>query len=73
MGAGQAWRKRGESVGSVIRVYITVHRLEDASAAAEANGGAVVTPASETPGMGRCAALRDSEGNEIGLWENLPA
>ena len=71
--SGGGLGKRGESVGSVIRVYITVDRLEDAIAAAEANGGAVITPASEIPGMGRWAAVRDSEGNEIGLWENLAA
>jgi uncharacterized protein len=71
--SGGGLGKRGESVGSVIRVYITVDKLEDAIAAAQANGGAVVTSASEIPGMGRWAAIRDSEGNEIGLWENPPA
>jgi len=64
--------KRGETVGSVIRVYITVDQLEAAVAAAEANGGSVVTPPSEVPGMGRFAAVRDSEGNEVGLWESAP-
>ena len=28
-----------------------------------------VTPPSEVPGMGRWAAVRDSEGNEIGLFQ----
>ena len=68
--SGGGLGKRGESVGSVIRVYITVDQLEDAVAAAEANGGSLVTPPSEIPGMGRWAAVRDSEGSEIGLWEN---
>jgi predicted enzyme related to lactoylglutathione lyase len=71
--SGGGLGKRGESVGSVIRVYVTVDRLEDAVSAAEANGGALITPPSEIPGMGRWAAVRDSEGNEIGLWENAPA
>lgn len=68
-GSGGALGKRGESVGSVIRDYISVDRLEDAVAAAEQHGGRVVTPPSDVPGQGRFAALLDSEGNEIGLWE----
>jgi hypothetical protein len=72
-GSGGALGKRGESVGSVIRDYITVDRLEDAVAAAEQNGGRVVTPPSDVPGQGRYAAVLDSEGNEIGLWEAAPA
>ena len=68
--AGGGIGKRGESVGSVVRVYITVDNLVSAVAAAEANGGALITPPSEVPGMGRYAAVRDSEGSEIGLWES---
>jgi predicted enzyme related to lactoylglutathione lyase len=65
--------RRGESVGQAVRVYITVDRLEDAVAAAEAHGGRVVTPPSEIGGgYGRFAAVLDSEGNEIGLWEAAP-
>jgi predicted enzyme related to lactoylglutathione lyase len=64
--------KRGDTVGSVIRVYISVDKLEPAVAAAEANGGSVVTPPSDVPGMGRYAAVHDSEGNEVGLWESAP-
>ncbi len=63
--------KRGESVGSVIRVYITVDSLEDGIAAVGANGGTVITPPQDIPGMGRWAVVRDSEGNEIGLWQNV--
>ena len=69
-GQGGGLGRRGESVGSVIRVYITVDNLETAVAAAEANGGSVVTPPSDVPGQGRYAAVTDSEGSEIGLWEN---
>ncbi len=71
-GHGGGLGKRGESVGSVIRAYITVDNLEDAVAAAEANGGKVVTPPSDVSGMGRFAAVLDSEGSEIGLWEPAP-
>lgn len=63
---------RGESVSDVIRVYINVDKLETAVAAAEANGGSVITPPSDVPGQGRYAAIRDSEGNEVGLWESAP-
>lgn len=72
-GAGGGIGKRGESVGDVVRIYITVDKLEAAVAAAEANGGSVITPPSDVPGMGRYAAVRDSEGSEVGLWENLPS
>jgi predicted enzyme related to lactoylglutathione lyase len=64
---------RGGSVGRVVRVYITVDSLEEAVAAAESNGGSVITPPTDVPGQGRYAALNDPEGNEIGLWENPPA
>jgi uncharacterized protein len=68
--AGGGIGKRGESVGQVIRLYISVDQLEAAVAAAEANGGSVITPPSEVPGYGRFAALRDPEGSEIGLFES---
>lgn len=71
--SGGGLGKRGESVGNVIRVYITVDKLEAAVAAAEANGGSVITPPSDVPGQGRFAAVRDSEGSEIGLWEAAPS
>ena len=67
--AGGAIGKRGESVATVIRDYINVPSLDEAIKTAEANGGKLVAPANEVPGMGRWAAVLDSEGNEIGLWE----
>jgi predicted enzyme related to lactoylglutathione lyase len=69
-GSGGGIGKRGESVGDVIRVYITVDKLEPAVAAAEANGGSVTTPPSDVPGQGRYAVVRDPEGSEIALWES---
>jgi uncharacterized protein len=72
-GTGGGIGKRGVSVGNVVRVYIDVDRLEDAIAAAEANGGSVVTPPSPVPGYGRYAAVLDPEGNELGLYEAAPA
>ena len=67
--SGGGLGKRGEAVGPVIRVYVSVDSLEEAVAAAEANGGSMVTPPNDIPGMGRWAAVRDSEGNEIGLFQ----
>ena len=72
-GHGGGLGKRGQTVGSTVRVYITVDHLEPAVAAAEANGGKVVVPPTDVPGQGRYAAVLDSEGSEIGLWENPPA
>ncbi len=71
-GHGGGLGKRGESVGRVIRAYITVPQLEAGIRAAEEHGGKVVTPPQDIPGMGRFAAVLDSEGNEIGLWEVAP-
>lgn len=65
--------KRGEAVADEIRVYIEVESLEPAVAAAEANGGAVITPPSNVPGYGRWAVIRDSEGSAIALWESAKA
>ena len=71
--AGGGIGKRGETVGATLRVYITVDRLEDGIAAAEANGGSLVAEPVDIPGMGRYCAVTDTEGNEIGLWETTPA
>ncbi len=70
--SGGAIGNRGDSVGQVIRVYLNVEKLETAVAAAEANGGSLITPPSEVPGFGRYAVVSDSEGSEIGLWESAP-
>jgi len=66
---GGAIGKRGDSVGQGLRLYLNVEQLEAAVAAAETNGGSVITPPSDVPGQGRFAAIRDPEGSEIGLWE----
>ena len=70
--AGGGLGRRGETVGNTVRVYISVDRLEEAVATAEAHGGSVVQPPTEIPGMGRHAAVTDPEGSEIGLWEAAP-
>jgi predicted enzyme related to lactoylglutathione lyase len=67
--AGGAIGKRGENVGRDVRIYITVDRLEDSLATVEANGGSTAVGPTDVPGMGRYAVFRDTEGNEVGLWE----
>ena len=67
--AGGAIGRRGETVGDTVRIYIDVDDLEGAVAAATANGGSVITPPSDIPGQGRFAAVIDTEGNEVGLFE----
>jgi uncharacterized protein len=70
-GRGGAVAKRGEMAPQQLRIYITVDSLEDACAAAEANGGTVVEQPSDIGGgMGRFAVIRDTEGSEVGLWQN---
>ena len=70
-GSGGAIGKRGESTGQALRIYITVDSLEDACAAAEANGGTVLEqPQDIGGGMGRFAVVRDTEGSEVGLWQS---
>jgi uncharacterized protein len=72
-GTGGAIGLRGRNVGQAIRIYIDVDSLEEAVAAAVANGGAEVEPATEIGGgMGRFAVVRDPEGSEVGLWQSPP-
>ena len=70
--SGGAVAKRGEMAPQQLRIYITVDSLEDACAAAEANGGSVLEqPADIGGGMGRFAVVRDTEGSEVGLWQDV--
>jgi predicted enzyme related to lactoylglutathione lyase len=54
-----------------LRNYLSVDSIDDALKAAEANGGKVVTPKDDM-GIGWWAAVLDSEGNEIGLYQAKP-
>lgn len=63
---------RGQTAGDVLRNYVTVDSLDDAVAKVERLGGRIVTPKTELPGQGWYAAIKDSEGNELGLYEFLP-
>ncbi len=68
-GSGGAIGKRGQSVGDVVRDYITVDSLATAVETVRANGGTIVSERQEVPGQGHWATVRDPEGNEIALWE----
>jgi predicted enzyme related to lactoylglutathione lyase len=64
---------RGKTAPDRLRIYITVPNLESAVAAAERAGGTVAQPPTDIQGMGRYAAVNDTEGNEVGLWEQAPS
>jgi uncharacterized protein len=71
--AGGAIGKRGEMAPEKLRLYVVVDTLEEGCAAVEANGGSVVEPPTDIgQGMGRFAVIRDTEGNEMGLWQSVP-
>lgn len=72
-GTGGAIGVRGTAAPEKLRVYITIDDVEAALAAAVANGGTQVDEIQDVPGQGRFATVRDPEGNEVGLWENVAA
>ena len=63
---------RGKTAPNQPRVYVTVGSIEATLAKVEGLGGSVVVEKTEVPGMGSYAAIKDSEGSEIGIWEALP-
>ena len=65
--------QRGDSTGDKLRIYVTVDSIDDAVAKVPGLGGKVTTPKTDIPGQGWYAVVEDSEGSEIGLYENLPA
>ena len=64
---------RGVTAPDKLRVYYLVDSIDAAVPKVQALGGSVVIDKAEVPGHGWYAAVTDSEGNEIGLWERLPA
>lgn len=70
---GGAIGKRGESAPARVRLYVTVESVEVSVAKVQELGGSVSVEITDVPGQGRYAAVTDTEGNEIGLWEALPA
>jgi uncharacterized protein len=52
-------------------LVIQVDSIDDSLKKIEAEGGSMVTPRTEMPGMGAFAYFKDSEGNVLGLWESF--
>jgi predicted enzyme related to lactoylglutathione lyase len=50
--------------------YVSVEDVDAAAAAAVANGGKIVEPPSDIPGVGRRARIADPHGAELGLLKN---
>ena len=62
--------KRGTTAPDKPRIYVSVDSIDDALAKVTDLGGSIVVEKLEVPGMGWYAAVNDSEGSEIGIWEN---
>ena len=53
-------------------VTIEIPSIDEHIAKIEAAGGKLLLPKGEVPDMGWYAYFRDTEGNVMGLWENIP-
>lgn len=62
--------KRSSDTPSPV-ITINVDSVEDALKKVEAGGGSTVRPKQEIPGVGAFAYFKDTEGNVLGLWENV--
>ena len=71
--SGGAIGKRGVSAPERLRIYVEVESLDATVARVLELGGSVAVQITDVPGQGRYAAVVDTEGNEIGLWESPPA
>ncbi len=71
-GAGGAVGRRNVNTRSQTMQYVEVDSIDAALARVAELGGTVLVPKEEVPGQGFFAVVSDSEGNEIGLWENPP-
>ena len=54
-----------------VRDYIEVSSIDETLPRVPDVGGTVLEEKREVPGMGWYAVIRDSEGNELGLWERI--
>ncbi len=54
-------------------ITVDVPDIDAALKTVEQLGGSVVMPKDTIPDMGFFAYFKDTEGNVMGLWENLPA
>lgn len=68
--SGGAIGKRGVMTGQSTRQYVSVDSIDDAVAKVPGLGGEVVQSKTQVGEMGYSATVRDSEGSEIGLWQD---
>ena len=68
---GGMMARDGELTTPVITV--DVEDIDATLRAVEQLGGSTVKPKDAIPGMGFYAYFKDTEGNIMGLWQNLPA
>jgi uncharacterized protein len=54
-----------------VTVVINVDNIREHISIVEKNGGKLVDDVTTIPGMGMYARFEDTEGNLIGLWQNL--
>ncbi|MBA3898913.1 MAG: VOC family protein [Bacteroidetes bacterium] len=62
--------EKDESVSAPV-ITINVESIEEHAKKIEASGGKLIVPKDEVPDMGYYAYFKDTEGNVMGLWENL--
>jgi predicted enzyme related to lactoylglutathione lyase len=68
---GGAIGQRGTMAPQQVRDYIEVSSIDETLPRVPDVGGTVLEEKREVPGMGWYAVIRDSEGNELGLWERI--
>lgn len=71
-GIGGDIHQRGTTVPHPT-VVITVEKIEDALAAISERGGTAVSDIEVMEGMGRYCYFTDTEGNLVGLWDDIKA
>ncbi len=68
---GGGFGLRGSTAPNHVRNYLRVDSVDASLEAVTANGGTLVTPKTDI-GIGWYAAVKDTEGNEIALWQRKP-
>jgi uncharacterized protein len=71
-GEGGGIGLRGQAVLDMVTVYVTVDSLDVALARVPELGGSVQTGKTQIPGFGSYAIVHDSEGNPLGIYEQVP-
>jgi predicted enzyme related to lactoylglutathione lyase len=65
---GGMMKRTAETPSPVLTIGVA--SVDESLRRVEAEGGDVVQPKTDIPGMGSFAYVKDTEGNVIGLWEN---